>query len=169
MEEIWKDIKNYEGEYQVSNLGRVRSIKFYEKVLKLSTSKDGYNNVCLSKGSKKSYRVNRLVAQEFLHFDMSNINIHIDHKDGDRNNNNIQNLQLLNIRENTSKRNIKTTSKYIGVSFYRNRWYSRISVNKRRLNLGCYDTEEQAYQAYVDASIKYNIQNRYISKIKETL
>lgn len=76
MEEIWKDIKDYEGLYQVSNLGRVKSLERYvscrngvrivcERLLKLHTT-FGYYLAILSKNCMtKSFRVNRLVAEAF--------------------------------------------------------------------------------------------------------
>lgn len=67
MKEIWKDIKGYEGLYQVSDLGRVRSLKF-GKVRVLSARKNsvGYLSVVLCKDGKKSCLIHRLVAQAFL-------------------------------------------------------------------------------------------------------
>ena len=65
--EVWKSIDNYEGLYEVSNMGRVRS--FYKgcKILKGFKDKDGYNIVDLYKdGIKKKYRVARLVGFAFV-------------------------------------------------------------------------------------------------------
>ena len=66
--EIWKDIKNYEGLYQVSNLGRVKSLKFgKEKILKAFIGPFGYLIVSLSKNGKlHTYNVHRLVAEAFI-------------------------------------------------------------------------------------------------------
>lgn len=68
MEEIWKDIKGYEGLYQVSNLGRVRSLKYgKERVLKTQLDKDGYECLMLYKNGKhKTCRIHRLVAEAFI-------------------------------------------------------------------------------------------------------
>lgn len=75
MKEIWKDIKGYEGLYQVSNLGRVKRTMFkncyvekkQEKILKLKSDKDGYKQTTLFKNGKRMYfRVHRLVANAFL-------------------------------------------------------------------------------------------------------
>ena len=59
MKEIWKDKKDYEGHYQVSNWGRVKSIKFgKERILKLTKDKDGYFFVNLYKNNKsKTFKV----------------------------------------------------------------------------------------------------------------
>ena len=67
--EIWKPIKGYEGLYQVSNFGRVKSLKFgKEKILKQSIDKKtGYLHVVLCKnGILKTYYVHRLVAEAFI-------------------------------------------------------------------------------------------------------
>lgn len=102
MEEIWKDIKDYEGLYQVSNLGRVKSLEryvncrngvrmVYERLLKLHTT-FGYYLAILSKNCiTKTFRVNRLVAEAFIP------NPHnyptVDHINRDRANNCVDNLR----------------------------------------------------------------------------
>ena len=67
-EEIWKDIKGYEGLYQVSNLGRIKSIRFTkEKILKFNIDRYGYSLVglCVNNIYQK-LQVHRLVAQAFI-------------------------------------------------------------------------------------------------------
>lgn len=73
--EEWRDIEGYNGIYQVSNLGRVRSLSSIDKlghkrigkIINLHKCKDGYVNVCLHKdGKKKYFRVHRLVAIAFI-------------------------------------------------------------------------------------------------------
>lgn len=72
MEEIWKDIKGYEGLYEVSNLGRVRSLRDNHgqariRVLQQCKSSRGYLHLILCKNHKlKHYSVHRLVAEAFL-------------------------------------------------------------------------------------------------------
>ena len=64
--EIWKDIKGYEGIYQISNYGNVRNIK-KNKNLQLEETFKGYLRTTLCKnGKKKHFKVHRLVAQTFL-------------------------------------------------------------------------------------------------------
>lgn len=66
MEEIWKDIKGYEGLYQVSNLGKVKGLK-NEHILKQSLKNNGYCVLTLCKENKpKTKLVHRLVAQAFI-------------------------------------------------------------------------------------------------------
>ena len=71
MEEIWKDIKGYEGKYQVSDKGNVRSLNYNNtgqpRNLKQKINRYGYNEVKLSKNNKtKNFLVSTLVAQAFL-------------------------------------------------------------------------------------------------------
>lgn len=88
--EIWKDIPEYEGLYQVSNLGRVKNNKGL--ILKPRLYKDGYFDIKLSKnGKNKTKRINRLVALAFIpnHNNYPMVN----HKDEDRLNNRVNNLE----------------------------------------------------------------------------
>lgn len=111
--EIWKDIKGYEGLYQVSSLGRVKSLKreFYsgmnyqlkksypERILKKRYTKTGYVYVGLSKkGDVRKFKVHRLVAMAFLP------NPHnkscVDHTNGVRDDNRLENLRWVDASQN---------------------------------------------------------------------
>lgn len=91
MIEIWKDIKDYEGLYQVSNYGRVRSLKTY-MILKPRKSNSGYFRVGLSKkGKHKWFLIHRLVATAFL---SNPLNLpQVNHKDENKTNNKLENLE----------------------------------------------------------------------------
>lgn len=91
--EIWKDIPNYEGIYQVSNFGNVRRFICNKyKLLKHNINKKGYHSVCLCKNNiKRDFRVNRLVAEVFL--PNPNNLPQVNHKDEDKNNNCVDNLE----------------------------------------------------------------------------
>lgn len=96
MEEIWKDIPSYEGNYQVSNIGRVYS-KITNKILKQSKTTTGYKKVELYRNKqKKSVRVHRLVMYAFFGVKKDIIN----HKDGNPLNNNLNNLEYCNQSHN---------------------------------------------------------------------
>ena len=101
--EIWKDIQGYEGLYQVSNLGRVKSLERYksnhsckqlvpERIIKVRKNWDGYLKVTLCKDGKvKTYKVHRLVATAFIE-NPDNLK-EINHKDEDKINNCVENLE----------------------------------------------------------------------------
>lgn len=97
MREEWRDIKGYEGLYEVSNLGRVRSLQTisehgYKKILKQYIRDSGYCTVHLSKNKKKTtYYVHRLVSMAFLP-NPNNLPC-INHKDEIKNNNHVDNLE----------------------------------------------------------------------------
>lgn len=89
--EIWKDITGYEGKYQVSTSGSIRNI-LKNNQLKPSPDTKGYTRVNLWKdGSYKTKKIHRLVAEVFLKND--NDYAQVNHIDGDKSNNNIDNLE----------------------------------------------------------------------------
>ena len=104
MNEIWKDINGYERLYQVSNFGRVKSFPRFgtikrERILKLHLSKYGYLSACLCKGNKKELkRVNRLVAFAFI--TNENNLLEVNHIDGNKLNNCVENLEWCTNSEN---------------------------------------------------------------------
>ena len=103
--EIWKDVPNYDGRYQVSNLGFVRS--FYKnktRIIKGGMGTSGYPFVSLSKNRKAtSIAVHQLVAICFLNHKRCKFEVVVDHIDGIKTNNKLTNLQLVTNRENSTK------------------------------------------------------------------
>lgn len=98
MKEEWKDIKEFERLYKISNLGRVFSYR-NDKCLVPRPSKKGYLRVGLWKfGDGKDYYVHRLVAEYFI--SNENLTKEINHKDGDKSNNNYLNLEWVNHLDN---------------------------------------------------------------------
>ena len=100
--EIWKDIKGYEGDYQVSSYGRVKSYKNgKEKILKprLTTRKYLQVHFCKNK-IVKNFQVHRLVALAFLP-NPQNFP-HINHKDENKMNNNLENLEWCDAKYNNN-------------------------------------------------------------------
>ena len=147
MEEIWKDIPGYEGYYQVSNLGRVKS-RF--KILKPSIVK-GYYRICLSNNNKKkNIFIHQLVSMAFLNHKPCGLKLVVHHKDSNNLNNNLNNLEIITNRENNSIERTEKSGLPVGVDFYHkyNKYSSRISFKSKRIFLGYFDTPEQASQVY---------------------
>ena len=162
--ENWKDIKGYEGFYQVSNIGNVKSLErkvkckggalrtVNKKILKPYLDSKGYLQVKLNKkGNYKSFNTHKLVAMSFLGHTPCGYKLIVDHIDNNPLNNNVDNLQLITSRENSSKDKKGGTSKYVGV--FDNgkgvkRWRANISLGKKTINLGSFNTEERASIAY---------------------
>ena len=162
--EIWKDIPGYEGLYQVSNLGCVKSLPKYsyrdcgkvhcfykEKVLYQSKSKHGYLYLRLSKNKdKKIYKVHQLVTMAFLNHKPCGHEIVVDHINGNKLDNRVENLQLITNRENSRRVQGSYTSSYKGVSWKKSakKWISQIQVNKKPIHLGYFKCELAASIAY---------------------
>lgn len=126
MQEIWKDIPNYNG-YQVSNLGNVRTynkttftkkhgirhwqnriLKFKEKIPKSYLKHQGkqgkgYAVDLWKNGKPKTILVARLVAFTFYNKDINDTSLTVDHLDGNRLNNNLSNLEIVSLKENIQR------------------------------------------------------------------
>lgn len=148
--QIWKDIPGYEGKYQVSNTGEVRSLNYNgtrkSKVLKQGTDKDGYKRVHLYKnGKNKNYLVHRLVAQAFLP-NPNNYPI-INHKDENPSNNYYKNLEWCTYEYNNNYGNCRK---------------KRSEANKGRpaWNKGLHYTDEKLKEAYKNTTLYINTQHQ---------
>ena len=98
--EIWKDVKGYEGKYQVSNMGRVWSA-YKQRYLRGKTNKNGYQELTLTalNGKHKSERTHRLVALAFLD-KPEGCNV-VNHINGCRTDNRVENLEWTTVQGNT--------------------------------------------------------------------
>ena len=141
--EIWKDVKGYEGEYLVSNMGRVKSIKkkfgtlHQETILKPATIWTGYLRVGLVKDKKsKSIFVHRLVAQEFIP-NPENKPI-INHINGDRTDNRVENLEWCTQKENCNRSD-------------------KVKNGERYNSVKVIDSEGNIFNSYRSAAKHYNI------------
>lgn len=148
MKEIWKDVPNYEGLYQVSNYGRVRSLervvttksgwtfRVNGRILKPTVKKRGYMDIILCKNSKKKhYYVHRLVAIAFLDGDVKE---EVNHIDMNPSNNNLDNLEWVTSSENKkhrfeNKSQIGTLVLDIQMGIY----YDNIKEASDALNIKC--------------------------------
>ncbi len=163
-EEIWKDVPGYEELYQVSNLGRVRSLdrvtqgvdgitRFYNgRVLKHYLSK-GYLRHALSiNGIAQTYQVHQLVAKAFLNHKPNGLNLVVDHINNIKTDNRLENLQVVTNRHNSTK-DLKGSSKFPGVSWDNRvkKWKARIFINGKTAHLGRFTDENDAALAYQNA------------------
>ena len=149
--EIWKPIKDYEGIYEISNLGRVKSLKRINSIiLKHGLTKDGYPQLNLYKNGKvKVFRVHTLVAINFIEntFNKETVN----HINGIKNDNRVENLEWLNRQEQT-------------IHSFKNKLQTKTN-NKIVLNIenGVY------YESVVEASICFNLKkSSLVSKLNGT-
>ena len=137
-QELWKDISGFEGRYQASNKGRVKSLNrtitdcrgrrqiIKEKILKPENVDDGYERVSLCRnGKKKHYRVATLVYESF--FGPIPEGLEIDHINGIRTDNHLENLRAVNHKDNcwnpvTRERHIAANVKR---SQYKKEWWAK--------------------------------------------
>lgn len=176
--EIWKDIPGYEGSYQISTFGRVKSLKrnitrirngkkhiyqVQERILRPCIDKHGYLqfNIKLG-GAGKSYKIHTMMAKVFLGRDIDgSYELVVDHIDENKQNNNLNNLQLLSNRDNVLK---SCNNKYPGTAKAFNKFFARIRYKNKRIHLGMFDTQQEAHEAYLEA--KRKIENNEFEIVK---
>ena len=98
--------------------------------------------------SKKDVRQHRIIASAFLGLDINNINIQVDHINGIRHDNRLENLRLVTNQQNSFN---ATNTKGYSWNKLSNKWQSQIYINNKQIYLGCFEFEEEAHQAYLEA------------------
>lgn len=158
--EIWKDIEGYEGIYQISNYGRIKS--FYKnegKILK-NEIRNTYKIIQLTKDKKrKSFQIHRLVAKAFIP-NSNNYKI-VNHKDFNRENNDVDNLEWCTQKYNVNyskinmvgKNHIFDKEKY-GI-YKRNNDKYEVTIKKKYY--GSYRTFKEAQKVRNEALNELNI------------
>lgn len=164
MNEIWKDIKGYEGLYQISNLGNVKSLSNNflrkEKILKHGKLK-GYLLVQLSKNGKiKCYRVHRLVAEAFI--PNPNNLPQIDHINTDRSDNRVCNLRWCSHKENMN--NILTIDKMSKNAHLKNKFGAEHPLSKPIIQFSKDGEFIRKWENAVEVKKELGIDNSSISK-----
>ena len=175
MNEIFKDIPEYEGLYRISDLGRVKSLpkewvagtggvrSHNGKFLKLVVGGNGYLCVGLScEGKRKTKTVHQLVAIVHLnHKPDGNNGLIVDHVNNNPLDNRLDNLQLITNRENSSKDRVGGSSQYVGVYWDKRgkKWRAYIRINKKLKYLGLFKDELDAANKYRETlnELKTNI------------
>jgi len=152
--EVWKKIEGHE-DYYVSNYGNIKSIKKNkERFLSPYVGKYGYKYFIASKSVKerKTIKVHQAVAVAFLNHKQCGMDLVVNHINLNKSDNRVENLEIVTSRVNSNKLHIKSSSKYVGVSWHKRvkKWVSSIYVNGKNVHLGCFDTEEDAYNKYLE-------------------
>jgi hypothetical protein len=99
----------------------------------------------------KCYFLHRIMAYSFLNLDMKNRKLVVDHIDRNPSNNQLSNLRIVSQQQNTWNREAK------GYYKRNNKFKTEIKVSNKTINLGLFDTEEEARKAYLEAKSKYHI------------
>lgn len=158
-----KNIKGFENLYQISENGIVKALErkvnmpnggikiIKEHYPKLSNTKKGYLKVMLTDLNRirKGFFVHRLVLVTYF----KESKLQVNHKDGNKENNNLSNLEYVTNRENSIHRIDKniTSSKYTGVTKKINKWQCQKMINGKPTYLGLFDTETEAHNKYINS------------------
>ena len=171
--EIWKDIEGYDGDYQVSNRGRVMSLKFGKiRMLKLSTNGKGYFCVILCKRGRRYSRIGRLVAQAFLpDWDAA---LQVDHINGVKTEDHVENLRMVTNAENSRSYKTKAqgcTSLFRGVCWHKShkKWAAIITLAGKLKHLGYFDDEAEAAKTRDQAAIQYGFNPEALNQPKPNI
>lgn len=181
--EIWKNIPNYEGIYQASTFGRIKSLdriqtnvsgisrKLKGKILSQGKDNKGYKIVRLScENINTSFRVHQLIAITFLNHKPINRKIVVDHIDNIKTNNYLYNIQVISNRDNSSKDNINSL-KNTGVYKAKKEgfFYSQIRINDKRITLGHFNDIDSAKKAYEKAKENIHLYNNGNSEFRKLI
>ena len=171
--EVWKDIKGYEGKYQASTLGRIKRNKIFkfkktypEIILKTRYNDMGYKIVNLFKEKKqKTFLVHRLVASTFL-LNEDNLKV-VNHKDGIKSNNKIENLEWVTRSENKIHALKNNLAKDNVEGMIRNNIEisNKIKVYDKNNNyLGIFETSRKAAIFLIEKKFIQNIKENTVSR-----
>lgn len=167
--EIWRDIPKYEGYYQASDIGNIRSLdreiitknghkRIYKGRVLSGHINDGYMRTSLTKGGKGiTFSFSQLVAMAFLNHEVDGHNNVVDHINGNKLDNRVSNLRVVTQRENLSKcyrSDISSfSSKHIGVDWNKrsSKWQVNIYYRGKQHHLGYFDDENKASDVYQKA------------------
>jgi hypothetical protein len=155
----YNKILRFEG-YLFGEDGSVVSLKKGVKEIKGSPDKDGYLkiSIALSNGKYKYCRKHRLIMEAFC----GESNLEVNHKDSNKFNNSLDNLEYVSLRENQCHRRLKEGYE-IGVCWANKekKWRAYIQMNKVWEHLGFYVDKNDAKQAYINRLRELKIENRY--------
>ena len=162
-EEVWKDIPGYEGLYQASNLGNIKSLNYNRtkksKLLTSSLGSKGYLRVGLSNNKDfKTIRVHQLVAMSFLDYDRNGkLDVVVDHIDNNKLNNNVNNLQLLSNRHNCVKDRKRIIDLPSNIYKHGSGFAVRFGIDYKSKSFGTYKTIEEAIEVVIRIKKELNL------------
>jgi len=165
--EVWKDVIDFEGLYQISSRGKLKSCR-KGIIMKLFIGKSGYHEVQLYKGGKRFKKTaHQLVAESFLDKDYVKRGLVADHKDNNPSNNNVSNLQLITQRKNCSK-DKKSVSGLVGAKWdcRVQKWAGSIFIEKKHYHLGFFKDAQKAKNERDRALNEYYTHNRITRFLK---
>jgi hypothetical protein len=162
MKEAWKDVPGYEGIYEASTMGRVRSLKYDShyrgRILKGTTGKNGYKIIALWKdGRSKSETIHRVVAKTFLVNPLNKRTVN--HKNGNKTDNRVQNLEWSTDSENNQHAFDFLGRKGIGLKGNKN------GHSRKIVQLTMRGIEVRTFDCIRDAEVETNIKHENISKV----
>lgn len=120
--------------------------------MRINLDKNGYCYVSLIKDHKyKMKRVHQLVAESFLGHTACGHDKVVNHKDFNRNNNIVSNLEIVTQRRNADQKHLPSVSSHTGVTWNRKarKWYAQAHYCRKNVHLGSFDCELEASKAYV--------------------
>lgn len=132
------------GVYGLKSNGEIKLIR------NVASNQLGYNRI---ECGKKMIRRHRIVAYTFIGLDLENPKQQVDHIDGNKLNNSIDNLRVVNHQQNHFNR---TTAKGYYWNKRNNKWLAQIKLNGKTIGLGYYNTESEARTAYITAKLIYH-------------
>ena len=122
----------------------------YRLIPNIVNNKNKYSRVKC--GGKYFYR-HRIMGHTFLGLDLENPKTQIDHIDGNRENNNLNNLRIVNNQQNHFNRVNAKGYYYIKKT---HKWCARIVLDRKQIHLGVFDNEKQARESYITAKLIYH-------------
>ena len=145
--ETFVSVRGYPN-YEISNFARIRNLK------NMTIHQAKLNFYLVNDEGRKMFSVNRLIAKHFLpDYNEEDYVINIDNN---RENNNVSNLKMESARQATIRGQRNKSSKYHGVSYSKDKqkYYTYIKINKKMINLGFYENEDEAAQIYNKYALK---------------
>lgn len=161
--EEWREIDRFGDGYFISNKGRVKNTDFKgmgeERLLRPFRDARGYLEV--KKGSIHG-KIHRLVLEAFV----GKSDLYVNHKDFNPGNNCLENLEYVTQRENMTHSALRYKD-CVGCVWdtYWKKWVAHIRINGKNRYIGRYNSQEEAFNAYVEKSQELGIGNKYLPKI----